>query len=234
MARSKKTVITATEIPIMVSAGGILPMRRKLHHSNVPITTINITPTNTAMGICSIKAEPTKIKDSKNKAGRLKIVKTLSSYGNNAYLKSRDDECWTLYDNTGDTEEFKFLTEVGEFALPAKIRMIPIQRSKTNILLSQQSLRSPDYGINISDSDGISDKLTRLYRSMMAMFYSMASQKYYQIEMQLKTVDQQLQQMYSILQNEPQTAEEAQQQAQIKEQLPMIEYQINVVTKYVS
>ena len=71
IARSKNTVIKATDIPTIVSAGGILPIKRKLDHSKVPITTMNITPISTATGICSINAEPTNIKESRNNAAEI-------------------------------------------------------------------------------------------------------------------------------------------------------------------
>jgi MFS superfamily sulfate permease-like transporter len=38
------TVMTATEIPVIISNTGILPNKLSVHHSKVPITTINITP----------------------------------------------------------------------------------------------------------------------------------------------------------------------------------------------
>lgn len=44
---------------------GILFKIRKLDHSNVPITTINITPTSAAIGICSIRLDANKINANK-------------------------------------------------------------------------------------------------------------------------------------------------------------------------
>ncbi len=41
---------------------GILFIILKLDHANVPITTINITPTNAAIGTCSIYEEANNIK----------------------------------------------------------------------------------------------------------------------------------------------------------------------------
>ena len=167
--------------------------------------------------------------DSKTKKGREKIVKELTMYGINTHLRERDNECWKMYNNTGDDKEFSFLTKVGEFALPAKIRRIPIQRTKANILLSQQSLRNTKYGIKMIDRSGVSGKLTRTYQSMMMMYANILNQKYRQIELQLKQLDQQVQQMMQILQQEPQDAETAQEQAQIREALPQIEYQTSLV-----
>lgn len=166
---------------------------------------------------------------SKTKEGRNELAKQLTQYGVNNYLRRRDDECWTLFNNTGDDKEFEFLTQVGEFALPAKIRHIPIQRTKANILLSQQSLRNSKYGIKMIDSSGLSGKITRLYQAVMGMYAQMLNTKYRTIEYQIQQIDQQVQQMQSILQNEPKTAEDAQQQAQVKEALPQVIYQTNLV-----
>ena len=54
---SVKTVITATDIPIMISGTGTLPNKRNDPHSKVPITTIIITPMSTATGIISMYLE---------------------------------------------------------------------------------------------------------------------------------------------------------------------------------
>ncbi len=168
-------------------------------------------------------------KESKTKVGRESIVKELSTSGTNSYLRDRDAISWSMFNNTSDTEEFKFLTEVGEFALPSKIRRIPIQRSKANILLSQQALRNTKYGIKTIDSGGLAKKLTMMYQSLMMMYAEMANQKYRTIEFQLQQIDSQVQEMQQILQQEPQDAQQAQQQAEIKEQLPQIMYQTSMI-----
>jgi len=167
--------------------------------------------------------------DSKTKEGRERIVKGLSFMGVNSYLRDRDAISWSMFNNTSDTDEFKFLTEVGEFALPAKIRRIPIQRSKANILLSQQSLRNTKYGIKTIDGEGISKKLTEMYQALMVMFAEMANQKYRTIEFQIQQIDSQVQQMQQMLQKEPQSSQEAQQQAEIREQLPQVIYQTTMI-----
>ena len=56
---------------IKASRLGIERIIRKLDHSNVPITTINITPVKAAIGICSIKGDANKIKLNKNKAAAI-------------------------------------------------------------------------------------------------------------------------------------------------------------------
>ena len=61
IAKSKNTVTVETKISTKTSAIGILLIILKLDQANVPITTINITPTNAAMGTCSIRLDANKI-----------------------------------------------------------------------------------------------------------------------------------------------------------------------------
>ena len=68
IAKSATTVIPDTSTIIKASDIGILRNIRKEAHSNVPRTTINITPTKAASGIISINEAPNKIKASKTNA----------------------------------------------------------------------------------------------------------------------------------------------------------------------
>ena len=62
------TVTPETKTKTKASDLGIFPKMRKLDHSKVPTTTMNITPIRAATGIISIRGEATKMKASKNKA----------------------------------------------------------------------------------------------------------------------------------------------------------------------
>ena len=64
-AKSFQTVIPETMTITKASEKGILFKIRKLLQANVPITTINITPTKAAIGICSISGAPYNTKISK-------------------------------------------------------------------------------------------------------------------------------------------------------------------------
>ena len=64
-ARSSSTVMVDTRTKIKASLRGIFRIILKLLQAKVPITTMNITPTNAAMGICSIMLAPNKTKVSK-------------------------------------------------------------------------------------------------------------------------------------------------------------------------
>ena len=65
IARSCQTVMAETVIRTMASEIGIFLIILKLLHANVPITTMNITPTSAAIGIFSISGAPKSTKHSK-------------------------------------------------------------------------------------------------------------------------------------------------------------------------
>ncbi|CAI8319218.1 MAG: Uncharacterised protein [Oceanospirillaceae bacterium UBA2001] len=62
------TVTPETRINTKASDLGIFLKIRKLDHSKVPTTTINITPIKAATGIISIRGDATKIKANKKRA----------------------------------------------------------------------------------------------------------------------------------------------------------------------
>ena len=62
IAKSVKTVTAETVTKTRASSFGIRFIILKLLHSKVPITTINMTPTNAAKGILSINPDAKRIK----------------------------------------------------------------------------------------------------------------------------------------------------------------------------
>ena len=64
MAKSSNTVTVETTTKIKASFRGILLMILKLLQANVPMTTMNITPTKAAIGICSMTCAPNNTKQS--------------------------------------------------------------------------------------------------------------------------------------------------------------------------
>ena len=71
MAKSSRTVTVETTTKINASLRGILFIIRKLLQAKVPITTINITPTKAAIGICSMTCAPKRTKQSKATAATI-------------------------------------------------------------------------------------------------------------------------------------------------------------------
>ncbi len=68
IAKSANIVTMVTSIITNASLFGIFLIILKLNHSKVDITTINIIPVNTAIGIASINLYPNSINDNKNNA----------------------------------------------------------------------------------------------------------------------------------------------------------------------
>ena len=136
-------------------------------------------------------------KHSKTKKGRTMIVEHLGKENNNSRLLERDRQCWALYNNTSDTEEFEYLTKIGEYEL----RRIPIQRSKANVLISQQSLRPIKYSSSIIDDEGRKQVIDRTFKYIMGMISSQTIQKREMISAQQAQLDQQKQMLGSQMQS---------------------------------
>ena len=68
MAKSVNTVTIVTNTMTRASVSGIRRRMVTLCQANVPMTTMNITPTRAASGICSIKLDATRMKASRNNA----------------------------------------------------------------------------------------------------------------------------------------------------------------------
>ena len=71
IAKSKITVNAETAIRTITSLNGILLRILKLLQANVPITTINITPTRAAIGTCSISPDAKRININSNTAATI-------------------------------------------------------------------------------------------------------------------------------------------------------------------
>ena len=77
-ARSSITVITETMMITDTSSFGTLFQTRKLAHSKVAIATINITPTNTAIGTTAMISPSTSIKDKRKIAAKKEDSRALA------------------------------------------------------------------------------------------------------------------------------------------------------------
>ena len=69
-----KSVITVTAVTNTIKRASLVGIRRmivRLFQAKVPITTMNITPTRAASGICSIKSEAKRMKVNKNRAAAI-------------------------------------------------------------------------------------------------------------------------------------------------------------------
>ena len=70
-ARSLNTVTTVTSTITIASVSGMRRMIFSVCQAKVPITTMNMTPTSAASGICSISEDAKRMKASRNKAAEI-------------------------------------------------------------------------------------------------------------------------------------------------------------------
>jgi hypothetical protein len=159
---------------------------------------------------------------SKTKEGRSLILAELNNQTSNGYLKERDAECWTLYNNTGDSNEFSYLQKIGDNELPAKIRRIPIQRSKSNILISQQSKRKTGHKVSLIDKKSVNKKLERIFYALLSISHKRVNAVIQDIVSKIAMLDQQKEMMLSQLQQQPQTEEQAAKQQALRDALPFL------------
>ncbi len=154
----------------------------------------------------------------------------------NVDAQRRDLECWYMYHNLFNEKEFEYLTKISagtngenDYYLPAKVRHIPIQRSKLNVLISQQKHRTFQFSTVISNADGKAAKFARLVHGFTGEVSNVINERIGQVSNQITALEQRKQQMYQMVQQQPQTPEQEQQIAQIRQQIPMIEQEINNV-----
>ena len=164
--------------------------------------------------------------------GREKILEWMNSQTRNILLEKRDLQCWQLYNNTSDDKEFEYLTKIGQYELPSKLRRIPVQRAKANVLISQQSLRPIRQTSSIIDEEGKHEAMHRVFQTIVGMAVQRHLTQSELIKAQLRELEQrkeqvqgQLQQLQSI--EQPDESIQAQIQ-QILQFLPQFETEYNI------
>ena len=167
---------------------------------------------------------------STTEGGRRKILEWMNNQSRPLFLSKRDDECWSLYNNTGDNKEFEYLTKIGEYELPSKLRRIPIQRAKANALISQQSLRPIKQSSSIIDEDGKKEAMQRIFQTIVSLTAQTFITKNEMHKGKLRQLDKQKEVLMSQMQQLSQSEEPAA-QAQLQrmqEFLPEFEMQYNI------
>lgn len=153
----------------------------------------------------------------------------------------KDVECWFMYHNIYNESEFDYLTKVSsgtggenDYYLPAKMRHIPIQRSKINVLVAQQKYRPFQFSTTISNVDGKAQKYARRVHGFMGEVSKTITERMNNYSSQISAIEMKRQQMQAILSKEPQSEEEAMQMQAIKQQMPIIEQQLNTAKQVIS
>lgn len=143
--------------------------------------------------------------------------------------KTRDLECWDMYNEFWDETEFDYLRKIGDYELPAQVRNVGKQRPKINLLSSQQAKRPFIFSVTTIDDTSLKNK----YASQMHDWLGKLDQRLTERDIMLNTTVQQIlqqeQQLQQFLQQEPQNEEQVQRQQQVQQMLPQITGQIQGV-----
>jgi hypothetical protein len=160
-------------------------------------------------------------------------IKTMSFQ--DASSRRRDMECWYMYHNIYNESEFDYLTKISsgtegenDYYLPAKIRHIPIQRSKLNVLISQQKHRQFEFSSSIANGEGRTEKFARMVHGFVGAVTQQIEQRVGEYNVRLSAIESQRSQIQQMLQQQPKSQEEAQQQQQMQQQMPVIENQLRI------
>jgi hypothetical protein len=160
----------------------------------------------------------------------LEIHKMSSSDTN---TMKQDVECWMMFHNIFNEKEFEYLNRIpsgtneqSDFYLPAKVRHIPIQRTKLNVLISEQHQRVFQFSSFISDTEGKAEKTVRKLKNIFREFIDQTESQISQYNIALQGISQQREQLIQQLQMQPKTEEEAYQIQMIKMQFPIIDEQL--------
>lgn len=160
----------------------------------------------------------------------LEIHKISNSYTN---TMKHDVECWMMFHNIFNEKEFEYLNRIpsgtdtqSDYYLPAKVRHIPIQRTKLNVLISEQNQRIFQFSAFISDTEGKAEKTVRKLKNIFREFINQTDSQISQYNIALQGILQQREQLIQQLQIQPKTEEEAYQIQMIKSQFPIIDEQL--------
>ena len=137
--------------------------------------------------------------------------------------KRNDEIAWDYYNGKIDPKKFKYLTEVGDFALPAKLRHISIQRPPINLLASQQSRRPFVFSVVAIDEESVKEKFKNQFVYVIKQLQLKVKEQQAVFQVGYKKLQQQRQMIEQQLQREPQSEEELQQMQALQAQLPEIE-----------
>ena len=167
---------------------------------------------------------------------------SIKNFGmSDASSKQRDIECWYMYHNIWNEEEFEYLTKVpsgtqggADYYLPAKVRHIPIQRSKLNVLIGQQKHRPYQFSTTVAYDDCSTERQVKALHDYFGQVGNVLSQRISNYQQQIISIEQQKQEIQQLLQQQPQTPEKQQQLMQLQQSVPAIENQLNTIKEYIN
>lgn len=132
----------------------------------------------------------------------VKAIVMMSKSQSQQILKDRI--CYNMYAGVQNEKDFEYLTKAGKHQYPAKIRFIPILRTKIDRLVSEESSRPFKYRVFTIDMNSVKTKQDEKYRQIVDEVY----QRY------IDTQDEILELMNQMDMMAQQAQEEAQKQGQ--------------------
>ena len=151
--------------------------------------------------------------DSYSETGRMQILQELSRCASTV-LRNTDVLCWNMYNNTFDETEYKYLTEIDGYILPAHMRHIPKQRPYLDWLTGRQVDRPFQFSVSCTDKKALKRKYDSRVKFYTDEYITRWRGMYNQIGAGLQQVQQQKQEIQQQLEQQPQNDEQAQQVAQ--------------------
>ena len=137
--------------------------------------------------------------------------------------KKNDEIAWDYYNGKIDTGKFKYLTHIGDLALPSKIRRVSIQRPPINLLVSQHSRRPFVFSSVVIDEASVKEKFKNQFFFIIKQIESKVKQVQGEYVTQYKRLKREEEKLRQMLQQEPENEEQAAQMQAISEKLPEIE-----------
>lgn len=166
---------------------------------------------------------------SKTADGRKKLVKWAHMNLSPSYKLHEDDELWSYYNNDFPADKFNYLTQYGEFVLPAQVRHFPIQRPYVNYLSSRQVRRPFLFKTKASNKESKIQKRLAFIEQLLDELKMQMSVITMQETIQFQQVQSQFQQISQYAQQQPKDEVEAARIQEAKQILPMLQMQIQVM-----
>lgn len=160
----------------------------------------------------------------------LRAIKGIATH--DSLAKRKDIESWYMYHNIWNEREFEYLTKIpsgndgtADYYLPARVRHIPIQRAKLNVLISQQKYRPFAFSVRVGDEDGRAEKYVRRIHDYIKGVMDEIQNRVSEYTLQLQNIAEKQQELEQYLAKQPETQEELVQQQQLQQMKKVVDAQ---------
>jgi hypothetical protein len=169
-------------------------------------------------------------KDSITQNGRENILTELSKAA--SIIRTTDEKCWALYNNTFNPGDYTYLTSIGGFDLPAKMRHIPKQRPYIDWLAGRQTDRPFPFTVTAVDKKALKRKYEERARFFADQSYDRFMEVFNSIAQGMQQIEQKKSELQQKLQQKPQNDQEVQEQNEIRQQMPVIEQKLQEIQQH--